>query len=180
MTQAQQRRFYFPAWNAAVKARWVRDQGAMLPRPGAVPNEFADQVMGIAEFRARKRQAVVNAEDLRHACHVLALGRDLSSYDLSNWQTDKVVALFELLVDKENISARMRWDSPDLDAARRLEWSIARVGFPEAYIASISLGKFGTRAWKSLNAPQLRQLLVTLKNRAGARKAFDQLAGDPF
>jgi len=180
VTKAQQRRFYFPAWNAAVKARWVRDRGTMLPLPTAPANEFADQVMGIAEARARKRQAVVNAEDLRHACHVLALGKDLSSYDLTNWQTDRVVALFELLVDPDNLGARMRWDSPDLDAVRRREWSIARVGFPEAYIASISLGKFGTRAWKSLKAPQLRQLLVTLKGRASARKAFKELAEEPF
>ncbi|MCW5558172.1 MAG: hypothetical protein KIT22_10125 [Verrucomicrobiae bacterium] len=170
MTEATQRRFYFPRWNAALKARWIRASGVMLPRPNAPQNEFADQVLGIAEARARKRQALVSPDDLRHACHVLALGKDLSSYDMTSWQTDRVAVLFELLVDPENLSARMRWESPDQDAVRRLHWSIQRVGFPEAYIAHVSWGKFGTKAWRTLQPLQLRQLLITLKSRAAAKR----------
>lgn len=170
MTKKQQRRFYFPAWNAALKARWIRDRGTMLPRPGAPENPQADEVMAIATRHAARRQALVSPDDLRHACHVVALGKDRSSYDLTNWQMDRVVALFELLADKENISAQVRWENKDLDAVRRLEWAIQRVGFPEAYVASISFGKFGSRAWRALQPDQLRQLLITLKGRAAAKR----------
>ncbi|MFO1458250.1 MAG: hypothetical protein U1G08_02505 [Verrucomicrobiota bacterium] len=142
----------------------------MLPRPDAPANPQADEVMAIATRHAARRQALVSPDDLRHACHVVALGKDRSSYDLTNWQMDRVVALFELLADNENISAQVRWANEDLDAVRRLEWAIKNVGFPEAYIAAISHGKFGSRAWKALRPDQLRQLLITLKGRAAARR----------
>ncbi|MFO1461235.1 MAG: hypothetical protein U1G08_17765 [Verrucomicrobiota bacterium] len=170
MTDAQAKRFYFPAWNRALKARWVRDRGTMLPREGAPALDLADQVEAIATSRAARRAGVVTAEDLRHGAHVVALGRDLSSKDLTNAQTDRVVALFDLLADPDDLGARMRWDSPNEDARRRLEWFAGNSGFSEAYVAAVCSSKFSTRDWRQLNDAQLRQLVVTLKNRARAKR----------
>ncbi|MBN8247765.1 MAG: hypothetical protein J0L84_10020 [Verrucomicrobia bacterium] len=63
----------------------------------------------------------------------------------------------------------MRWDSPAEDARRRMEWSVRHSGFPEAYIRHVSSGKFSTGDWESLTDSQLRQLVMTLKNRARTR-----------
>lgn len=169
MTEAQARRFYFPAWNRAFAARWVRDRGTVLPRPEAPANALGDQVQAAADARAGRYRRNATADDLRHACHVIALGRDLSSHDLTNAQVDRVVALFDLLADPDNLAARMRWDSPAEDARRRMEWSVRHSGFPEAYIRHVSRGKFSTGDWESLADWQLRQLVMTLKNRARTR-----------
>lgn len=185
MTEAQARRFYFPAWNRALRARWIRDRGTMLPREGAPALDLADQIETIADARAKRRAGIVTAEDLRHAAHVVAFGRDLSSKDLSNAQTDRVVALFDLLADPDDLGARMRWDSPNEDARRRLEWAAGNSGFPEAYVAAVCSSKFSTRDWRQLNDAQLRQLVVTLRNRAksraaAAKKPEPEDDGDPF
>jgi len=176
MTEAQAKRFYFPAWNRALKARWVRDRGTILRRADSPANELADQVESVAAARAARRQGMMTAEDLRHACHVVALGRDLSSKDLTNTQVDRVVALFELLQDRDNLSAQMRWDSPAADARRRLEWAVEHSGFPEAYVRHVASAKFSTAAWESLPDHQLRQLVMTLKNRARARNSNNRAA----
>lgn len=171
MTQAQSTRFYFPAWNRAFTARWRRDRGTILPREGAPVNELAEQVETMARARAARRSAPCSADDLRHACHVGAFGRDISSKDLTNAQVDRVVALFELLADPDNLSAQMRWAAPDRDARRRLEWSVQHSGFPEAYVLHICSSKFSSRNWRALTDTQLRQLIVTLKSRAKTRNS---------
>lgn len=169
MTERQHKFFYLRAWNRAFAASWFHDRGTAVRRPGRICQEL-DQVEAVAAERARLRSCRVSANELRHACHLVALGRDKSSLDLTNRELDQVVALFDLLADPDNLRARIALDHPEQEARRRLEWSVEHCGLPEAYVLTVCASKFGTHAWRNLEDVQLRQLIVTLKSRAKSRR----------
>jgi hypothetical protein len=79
MTVNQQRRFYFPLWRDVCKANdWIMVKGRLL---GSRTSSFAhgeaqklyDAVWDIAEILAQNAASAVTADDLRHACHIVAL-----------------------------------------------------------------------------------------------------------
>ena len=76
------------------------------------------------------------------------------------------MALFELLADNENISAQVRWANED---PRCGAWRAIKNGFPEASIAAISRKSLAPGR-KAPAARSTRQLLITLKGRAAARR----------
>lgn len=181
MTTAQQRRLYFPAWGEAFSAVWFRDHGTVRRKEGVSPSIWIISVEDTAAAAARRVHGLVYADGLRHAAHVVALGRRVSSSDLSNKELDRVLVLFALLKDPEDIDALIRWAHPDQDARRRLLWAVQNVGWPAAYIAHVARAKYGQSDPEQLNDAQLRQLLVTLKERTKRRPAQPaQSNSDPF
>jgi hypothetical protein len=167
MTELQRRRFYFPAWAAAFAATWEVDRGTVVRRvgrSGALLAQIEELALGLA------RPGRVAADHLRHACHVAALGRDKSANDLTNAELDRVRALFGQLADPDDLTAVIAWEHPEQDARRRLEWAVAHSGFPEAYVRHVAGAKFGSAEWRSLPDGSLRQVLMTLKGRAQARR----------
>ena len=169
MTTNQQRRLYFPAWNACLAACWVKDRGQLLPRPGRQESENLTAVEIFAKRVAKARSGTVSADDLRHASHLVALGKTVSSSDLTNIELDRVLVLWRLLVDPDDLSAVVAWDHPEQQARTRLEWSVRHCGLPEAYVLHVCSSKFGTREWQNLDDQKLRQLVITLKSRATAK-----------
>jgi len=148
MTPAQSQRLYFPAWNDAFRANWHRAKGRITPRPGRpisapgsdIPD--ANTVEQAATAVAAPHHRAPTADDLRHACHIIALGLDLSSKRLDNPQTTRVVTLFRLLADPEHISSVLDW--LDSDRPRR-EWLVRQIhatGAPQAYIHDICTRRF--------------------------------------
>ncbi len=176
MTTAQAKRLYFPAWRTAFQHCWQADRGQLVARPGRTESLRLSVVEVFAKRRAGARAAIVGPDDLRHACHLAALGRDKSSKDMTNQDIDQVLAFFRLLVDPDDLSAQVALDNPDQEARRRLEWSVTHTGLPEAYVLKVCSQKFGTREWKTLDDEQLRQLVITLKARARARQPVPQAA----
>jgi hypothetical protein len=172
MTSAMLKRVYWPAWGAAFRACWQTDRGtvsglklreepadASLPGPREVES-IAERLRGCSRL---------TADHLRHACHVRALGRDKSATTLTAQEMDRVVVLFDLLANPLSIDAVNRWCNPDLDARRRLEWRVNNSGMTPAYVATVCRDRFGSANWKGLTTAQLRQLVVTLDQRARAR-----------
>lgn len=170
MTEAQAKRLYFPAWSRAFTANWFHDRGTAIRREGRFCQEL-DRVEAVAAERARQRSCRVSANELRHACHLVAMGHDKSSLDLSNRELDQVLALFRVLADPDDLSARIALDHPEQDARRRLEWAVRNCGLPEAYVRAVCSSKFGTNDWCGLDDVPLRQLMITLKSRAKVRQA---------
>lgn len=173
MTEAQKFHFYFPAWNACVRAHgWRKEKGRLVgaglstldPRPST---EELAKVLTFAHQRAITAGRSVTTEDLRHAAHIVALGRDKSSADLTNAEVDRVVTLFKLLADPDNLSVRLDWDAylrgEDPGSVKRVEFYIRKC--PEAYVRSLSASLFGTRIWENLTVKQKARLSMTLANR---------------
>lgn len=170
MTPAQRLRLYFPRWHAGYKTNWHRVDGSLVRKDGR-RSDILDRVEDLASELARQHGRQVTADDLRHGCHVLATGRDCSSDNLGNEQLDRVLVVFRLLADPDDLSARIAMDHPEKDARRRLEWAVRNCGLPEAYVRAVCSSKFGTKDWCGLEDAPLRQLMITLKSRVKVRQA---------
>ena len=169
MTDAQKFKFYFPAWTACVKANgWRKTKGRLvLSLESKVPSPELAKMLVFAQQRATMARRGMEVDDLRHACHLLALGKDKSSNDLTNPELDRVVTLFQVLTDPDNLTARLKWDAyergEDPGAVTRVEYFIRRC--PDSYVRAISAARFGTRDWENLTVKQKGLLSMTLANR---------------
>jgi hypothetical protein len=165
----KQRILYFRAWNAA--------RCAFSLEPSAFVGEVAHlraRILAIAQERAQDRQTqdprLKTQDSLRHGCHLVALGKNKSSKSLTNPELDRLLALFRLLADPEDLGAMLAWNNPSEEARKRILYSI-NTHFVESYAAQVSREKFGTPDFETLPTPDLRQLHMTLKNRPNSRIA---------
>lgn len=176
MTEAQQRRFYFPSWNDAVKANgWRMAKGRLV---GQRVEKFGreevthlyNQVWDAAEAIATAAHRAVKPDDLRHACHVVALGKDFSSRQLTTDQTNRVVRLFEVLADPDDLGAVLAWSDPSIDRRKSLVRWINSMA-PEAYVCEVAqmFSAFEYPHWENLPVDNLLSLARLLKKRT-ARK----------
>lgn len=169
MTESQSKRIYWPLWSAAWKANWKKEGNAVVPSRDWAAGTPGDLVWGAA-FRAARREARgVAADDLRYACHRVALGRDKSSKDLTNAELDLVSALLRVLADPDDLDAALDHQDPSRAVRRRLEWGVSSSGFPAAYVAAVCRSKFGVYDWSTLDNTRLSQLVITLSQRARAK-----------
>ena len=176
MTEKQQRRFYFPAWNECARANdWVMVRGRLLADLVAQRQEFlkwpqvaADaglSVLDYAEQLGLQEHRVVTAEDLRHGCNLVATaGRKQSSEALTNAELNRVVVLFRLLKEPEDLDAVMEWLHPDIADKRSLVGYLKRLA-PEATLIAICRNAFGTIYWEGLDESKLRWLIKTVKEK---------------
>jgi hypothetical protein len=169
MTTTQLRRFYFRAWAACSRALvWNRSPVRLASHGAPEVNALYQAVWTAAESTARRTGCSVTANDLRHACHRVALGADKSAKTLTNAEADCVVALFNLLAAPDDLGAMLAWQNPEAGAVKRLTWAIEHAA-PAAYVEALASDKFGTRAWRTLPEASLRQLALTLRNRKPGR-----------
>jgi len=143
MTEAQRTRFYFPAWGKACHANdWHMVKGRLLAKRAkqhGVPDVDAlyQSIWNAAEALALQAHRAVTAEDLRHACHVVAVGRDKSANDLTNGEVDKVVNLFRLLAEPDDLDAILAIQHPENSERTRLVHSLKKRA-PEAKLLAIA------------------------------------------
>ena len=75
---------------------------------------------------------------------------------------DRVLLVFKLIIDGDDLASVIALEDPDQGAVKRLTWSIRQVA-PEALTVKICRDKFARADWESLGAPELLQLLMTVK-----------------
>lgn len=191
---AKQHRWYLREWGAAFGAHWagVRS-GEVVARSGRPdPHPLREQILAIARRMLVTRGGKLDADCLRHSCHVHALGRDVPSMKMTNKQIDKVVAVFRQMAGV-NLAAMMQSDAaireshrlsedrlrkranpcaptpmPDADRAR-LVWAIEHVDLSPAYVEEISRDVYGTADWRTLPTGMLHKLRITLACRSAAK-----------
>ncbi|MDR3427823.1 hypothetical protein [Silvimonas sp.] len=158
--------------------RWLK--GRLVATPVTDASQYHAAVWRIATDLANRACRAVVADDLRHACHVLAFGRDISHESLSNSQFDRLLLLWGnereypgLLVDPENIATHVAWDNPDQSRKVSLIRSIKAAAADE-YICQITQDIWGTIYWEDLDVSALLGLLRKLKGNAPTRP------GQPF
>lgn len=195
-TEPQIKSLYFPAWNRVCRAlNWRMVKGRLSGKKeplwgGMETSRLYQEVWAEAEILARHLARAITAEDLRHACHVVAIGRDVSSKDLNNPALDRVLILFRLLRDPDDLEAMMTWLHPEHAERRRLIWSISNAA-PDAYILRCATpwrGSFEGDRWDGLPTAALRKLLALLRLRgrewnssvAEPEPAPEIPEGDPF
>lgn len=183
MTPAQTNA-YWRLWGGVCRAnRWTTVAGAIHPSAVLEATPIHGAVWEAAEALAKRSAGAITADTMRHACHIVALGRDKSSKTIGNGaEATRLFALLRLLVNPDDLQARMDFDDRDADTRRRLLWRLSRTGAPEAYIRKIVADKFGTSADpRTLPLDQLQQLITTLSNRTrGFRKPLPEHSNTPF
>lgn len=183
MTPAQHRRFYLPAWSACAKAcQWNTQAG--IWGPGRVTESVEDRdliakVLACAKQLAQREHRGPRTDDFRHACHIVAIGKNKSSLDFTNDEVERVVALFRVLTDPSNLTWLADWADP-LVAKKRNLIAAAKSKAPEAYVVAIMKGKFRTGVIEDLTVAQLNSLCFTLNQRKASWSAPRQKEANPF
>ena len=168
-----QKHLYWRSWSAVVAKHGWRGKAAEMraarPACWASPelNPILAGVWEFAERLAAQEHRALAADDLRRACSMVATGRLVSSKRLSNAELDRVLALFRLLAEPDNLAAVRAWFDSDGGERRRHLYVIRQS--PPAYVSAIARDKFGTTDLDRLTLEQLRQLSLTLRNRPAAR-----------
>lgn len=188
MTERQQKNFYFPAWRRCAVARdWVMEKKRLvadlvaqrrealahmeLPEYRRSPAaEALLQVLDYAEQLAAQEHRRVTDADLRHGCNLVATGgKNSGSSDLNNHEVNRVVVLFRLLQEPEDLDAVMEWLHPDQADKRSLVSFLKKLA-PDATLVAIARNAFRNEAtangfWEDLDLQQLRWLLKQVKGR---------------
>ena len=75
----KQHRWYLREWGAAFSAHWSGVRGGeVVARTGRPENHpLREQVLAVARRMLGARGGKLNADVIRHACHVVALGKDI-------------------------------------------------------------------------------------------------------
>ena len=185
MTELQRTNFYFPAWRRCADANdWVMDGGRLSAGDGVSglgsreDSAYHLQVWTVATALARHDHCAITADHLRHACNWIAtLSRDcgdqlsnhqpraVSCHDLDNRQTSRVVDLFRLLTDPEDLDALIAWENPEVADKRSLVRWLKKLA-PEAVLIAISKNAWGTIFWEDQEIDQLRWLARQVKSRS--------------
>jgi len=185
MTESQ-RTSYFRRWQRAFSANWFMDRGRVRKRDGRTESESLTAVVNAANRIATEAHRSPTADDLRHACHIVAIGRPKSSKEITNAEIDRIWLLFSLLTDPDNVDAVVKWQHPEIGERERLVKWISSLA-PDATILVIARNAFGDAFdfghWQSLDIPKLKWLGKTLRSRQPAPEpqpalAYDQ-NGDP-
>lgn len=171
-----QTQLYWRAWAAVVRVHNWRGTGEALAATyeacwispelnASVYQPIWNAASGLAYQKNRRS---LTAEDLRHACHIVALNRNASSKHFTNADLDRVLALLRLLADPNTLRNVEAWQNEEAGERCRLVYVIKQA--PPAYFQKIAHDKFGTADLAQLTLEQLRQLSLTLRSRLAARE----------
>ncbi len=162
---------YGRRWGAVCSSNhWKMARGRLAGEadPSRSRSEWHSETWAIAEDYASTRECAMSVDVMRRACTAIVAGRHCSTKDLTNAQFDRLLTLFDLLIDPDNLTAVMKWNDESEGLRRRCFWLI-RKSAPEAYIRTVCADKFGTSHWEDLPVDSLKQLAMTLTNRNARR-----------
>src|ERR1041385_3610113 len=142
MTEPQEK-LYWRLWSRVCHVNdWRFFKGRVASDAQRDTSEYHVAVWKHAETRARQNHRSMTADDLRHGCHVHAIGRDKPHLELHpRTECSRVFTLFKLLIEPNDLEAIMDWSDPSRDERRVLIVGIKRMA-PFAYIDAVCKGKF--------------------------------------
>lgn len=188
MTEGQRNRFFMPEWQKCVRANGWHTSGGFAVVDEARLNEEGRQAVALARQRARMRDGALlcgpqpfTLSDLRHGCYIVAIRRDKETEHLSNDDQDRIVALFKLLADPDDLAALQNWQAyqrgENPGNRKRRKWFI-KSRAPEAVSRHIAmdLTRGRTKDLESLSDQEESNLARVLAQRpvyTGAPKAVN-------
>lgn len=183
-------------WGRVCQANdWFMDKGRLSPdaQHNRELSEYHRKVWNLAQLIAHQDHREIKPDDFRKAAYIVALGKPKSFTAFDNDDLDRVLIIFRLLINPDDLDAmnqQMAYEAydaamaeqarckqlripctvqiPDHPGERRRHIAGIKLKAPEQYILKVSLGKFGTRYWVDLSLEELRQLTRTLSQRKPA------------
>ena len=185
MNDAQNKK-YWRRWSAVVRTnqwRWL--DGRIVDAAKGDVSEHHAAVWRIARERAAKAHRAPIADDLRHACHIHACGRDVSHTRMTDPQFDRLLILWGnerellgLLVEPDDLNSVMAWINPG-EAQRKSTVEYLRQLAPEAVISSIARNAGYGDDWESLTRDQLLALGRIIRDRSSRTATRKPRQPDP-
>jgi hypothetical protein len=183
---ASQAKKYWRRWSAVCRAnhwRWLK--GRLVPEAASEISPHHVLVWNVARARAVQQHRGVIADDLRHACHILALrGRDKSHGDLTNAEFNRLLCLWGderqmagLLMEPDCLASAINFDHPENQTTEQVAWWIGNRCSPD-YVRAVCHEMFGTPDFRGLDPKQLRGLHDLLKHRPNALVAASRESAD--
>jgi hypothetical protein len=174
---------HWRSWRACQQANdWVEVDGRLSADAQATAGLSIQHklVWRQAQELAVQQHAGIRADDLRHACYLVATtampGASAnrkpvdSMTALDNVTFSRVLVLWKLLIDPDDIGAGMDWEHPENSQRQAYLKGIPKIA-PDAVVRAIAANAFGTRLWEDLELQQLRWLLRTLREK---QKSYNQ------
>ena len=178
MTIAQHK-FYWRRWAAVARHNswWMSArrlfEGA-FESADVSPHHRA--VWAAARDLAMAASRGLTADDLRHGCHIVALGADKRSRDLTNSDFDSLLTYWGdgktirgLLFDATDMGSEIHRANPALQRRRRYLYAL-RVDCLQGYLVSECSRIYGTKKWEDLNDVQLEEFHHHMRGRPGGLK----------
>lgn len=174
MTPAQNKK-YWRRWAAVARAHhWRMIAGRLDPEAVREGSDLHAAVWQAACTLAAQHARAVTPDTLRHACHLVALGRDRSHRNFSNREFDALLNLWGdergitgLLLDPLNLAAEIHRAAPHLKTRER-QLHFLKHDCLGGYVVHESERIFGTKNWESLPDDQLTRLHDHLRARPNA------------
>jgi hypothetical protein len=164
-------------WGAVVIANHWKGPGGLVDMDGLelrkIRSEWHRQTIAFAGTLARQAGRSITAEDLRKGCYWLALGEPKSHKQFDNDDLDRVLNVFRLLVDPEDLAALLVWNDYQQGGKpgerKRHIWFVKEgCRAPLAYVNAIlddQVEFYKDRDFERFDLARLRALTRTLKNR---------------
>lgn len=164
MTEKQTKRKYWPAWAAVCRhLGWRSEAGRLVLGDAAKLNQHALRVVKVAEAAAAAKHRAPVLDDLRHAVHEVAMGRDKSSTKFTNQDLGRFLHVVALMIQETDIDADLRLNNPDLDSRDALVATINKLIIPFGIIDDVCKRSFAPvynpPHWQHLPLANLRALL---------------------
>ena len=174
MTESQRLNFYFPAWNRLWKTLKVLTLEQMEERFRSAHGPACELGLKVITVARQIANSQVTAEELRHACNVVATAGGSGSpkascKGMNHGEVQRVVSLFDLLAEPDSIKAVEAWLHPEVASARGLVKVIERAA-PEGLLRHIFMNAFDSSEWREGTRQQLVWLLKQVKGRKNLQK----------
>lgn len=176
LTQSQDKK-YWRRWAACARAnRWTMVSGRLNALAILDASEHHCRVVAAARQLAAAQAVGLTADHLRHACHLVAIGRDKSHAKFSNKDFDAVLnywgderAIRGLLIVPEDLASEIHRSNPALKTRER-QLVFLNQDCLGAYIAKECDRMFGTKDWAALSDAELDRLYSHMRDRPHALK----------
>lgn len=179
MTEAQDS-LHWRRWSAVCKANgWRMAKGRLVDEAARtrLVSRFHEQTWAAAERLALAEHRAVTVNDLRHGSYAAAAGKTSHS-TLTNKEFNRVLTWWKVLVNPDDLSAMMEWDSPEIAERRGLVQMIRNNSGP-GYAEAISARKHGTEFYEDLPIADLRKLSMTISEQRRKRNWKAELRAEP-
>lgn len=163
---------YGRTWGAVCAANdWRMARGRLAPE-AEVTRARTDEhraVWKLAEQHAMQQHRSVTVDDLRRGCGAMITRKFCSTKDLTNPQFSRLLDLFAVLIDPDDLNARMNWDHPERREREQVLRTIHALA-PSAYIESVAREFYQVSAWETdATLPQLKRFIWILKQHRDAQ-----------
>jgi hypothetical protein len=168
---------YWRRWAACCRANnWKMVKGRLHPEACLDNSEPHRKVVAAARQLAAEQAVGLTPDHLRHACHIVALGRDKSHTKFSNKEFDAVLnywgderAIRGLLIVPEDLASEIHRSNPALKTRER-QLVFLNEDCIGAYVAKECDRMFGTKDWGALPDADLDRLYSHMRDRPHALK----------